>query len=51
MKKRSRKTGDDGLRAEYDLAEIFPDDESVNRALRILASAAANLLGGLQRPS
>jgi hypothetical protein len=69
MRKESRKTEDDGLRAEYDLtklgpgvrgkyyreatagtnlvliepdlAEVFPDGESVNRALRILAEAAA----------
>ncbi len=69
MRKESRKTEDDGLRAEYDLtklgpgvrgkyyrqaaagtnlvliepdlAEVFPDSESVNRALRILAEAAA----------
>lgn len=69
MKKESRKTEDDGLRAEYDLAklgpgirgkyykqatagtnlvliepdlaEVFPDGDSVNRALRLLADAAA----------
>jgi hypothetical protein len=69
MKKGSRNTADDGLRAEYDLtklgpgirgkyykqavagtnrvliepdlAEVFPDGGSVNRALRILADAAA----------
>jgi hypothetical protein len=69
MKKESRKTEDDGLRAEYDLtklgpgvrgkyykqatagtnlvliepdlAELFPDSDSVNRALRVLADAAA----------
>jgi hypothetical protein len=34
---------------EPDLTEVFPDTESVNRALRLLADTAASAAGGKHR--
>lgn len=45
------KAGTNLVLIEPDLARAFPDDESVNRALRLLLSAAkAAIIGSRQRP-
>ncbi len=35
---------------EPELAELFPDTESVNRALRLLADTAASVTGKIRQP-